>query len=191
MPGRRVIGRTMADVVCAACAETFQRELRWVKILRSRGMENQFCSRRCTGMARRTYKLKAQKVREKAIYDEAYRARKAKKIRRYKAAYFQRTYDPEKARMERAKNMRRHVSYCRKYYADPKRKASKEAYDLDRRAASYGDYADSYKLLLQLQAEIRRLVPSWFERAKLRGYYDRVIRPNAQQRRRDAQISRW
>jgi hypothetical protein len=181
----------MATLVCESCAREFQRELRWVKILKRRGCERQFCSQKCTGIARRLWKSVAQKKREKAAYDEIYRAREVEKIRQNKAAYFRSTYDPEKARRERAKNMSRHVAYCRKYYSDPKRKAAKEAYDLDRRARAYGEYADAYKLLIQLQDEVRKIVPSWYERAKIRGYYDRVIRPNAQQRRRDAQISRW
>jgi hypothetical protein len=183
--------RTMIKLICSSCAEPFKRVLACVKYQRRHGAENEFCSQRCTGLGRRTYKPKAVKVREKAAYDASYRATNSARLKRTRAAYFQRTYDPEKARRERAQKMAAHVVYCRKYYADPKRKADKVAYDLDRRAAAYGDYAEAYKLLLQLQDEIRRRIPDRYERAKARGYYDRVIRPNAQQRRRDAQISRW
>jgi hypothetical protein len=181
---------TMIKLICSSCAEPFERVLAFVKYQRRHGAENEFCSQRCVGLARRTYKPKAVKVREKAAYDAIYRATNSAKLKLTRAAYFQRTYDPERARRERAPKMAAHVAYCRKYYADPKRKAEKVAYDLDRRAAAYGDYADAYKLLLKLQDEVRRRLPNKYERLKLRGYYDRT-RPNAQQRRRDAQISRW
>lgn len=178
-------------LVCEACAKPFQRVKAYVDYQERHGKESRFCSQRCTGMAKRTWKPKKQKKAEKAAYDEDYRRRNAAKLKRIQAAYFQRTYDREKARRERKAKMAWHVAYCRKYYSDPKRKAEKVAYDLDRRADSYGEYADAYKLLLVLQNEVRARIPSRYERAKARGYYDRIARPNAQQRRRDAQNSRW
>lgn len=147
-----------------------------------------FCGRRCSGLARRKPKLPARERKaKKAAYDVVYRAHLADEIREKKREYFQRTYDPVKAARERKKKMAWHVAYCRKYYADPKRKAAKVAYDKRRRYSQYGEFSSAARLLTRLQKEICKLSPDRYERAKARGYYDRT----AQQRKRDAQISRW
>jgi hypothetical protein len=60
-----------------------------------------YCDRTCAGMQRLAGKTKAQKVAEKRIYDMAYRAKNLDRIKADKRAYFQRTYDPRKAAVER------------------------------------------------------------------------------------------
>ena len=68
-----------------------------------------------------------------------------------KSAYFQRTYDPEKARIERVANMARHVEYCRQ----PEYKAKKHVYDKRRYAnENFGLFAGVYMVLSDLEKEI-------------------------------------
>lgn len=133
-----------------------------------------YCGRRCAGLARRV--PPGQKKEAKRIYDADRRVKKAGEIRATKAAYFQRTYDPVKAREHRRANMGRHVEYCRR----PEYREYKADYDRQRSAAQYGEYAEAYLLLLDLEREIRSRATS-YERRKARGYYTR----SAQQRRRE------
>ena len=96
----------------------------------------------------------------KAEYDRKYRARNKKRIKANHAAYFQRTYDPKKAAVERKKNMPRHVEYCRQ----PKYRAWKKKYDRQRRMAKLGDFKDAWTILQKLKKEIHRQMPDRFER---------------------------
>lgn len=116
--------------------------------------------------------------REKAIYDRKYRKKNRDRLRASKAAYFKRTYDPGKAAKERKKRMPQHVEYCRQ----PKYRAYKRRYDLKRRASAYGQFADCYRLLLLLQAEIKKQEPDRFERYRQSGRMQ--WNPLIQQRRR-------
>lgn len=133
-----------------------------------------YCDRECAGAARRV--PLEQKKAAKRVYDAQRRVEKADEIRAKKAVYFQRTYDPAKARERRAKNMDRHVEYCRR----PEYVAYKSEYDLRRHAKEYGEYAEAYLLLLDLEREIRSRA-TWYERNKANGYFTR----SAKQRRRE------
>lgn len=133
-----------------------------------------YCDRACSGMARRV--PPERKKEAKAVYDAQRRIDKATEISAKKAAYFQRTYSPAKAREHRAKNMDRHVKYCRQ----PEYRAYKADYDRQHRAKEYGEYAEAYLLLLDLEREIRSRA-TYYERLKTRGYYTQ----SAQQRRRE------
>lgn len=149
-----------------------------------------FCGQRCFGLSRRKPKLPtAERKAKKAAYDVLYRAVNADERRVQKAEYFQLTYDPVKAAKERKARMRWHVEYCRKYYADPKRKAAKVRYDQRRRDAKYGEFAPAVRLIRKLKREVCKKIPDKYERAKARGYYNN--QRTTQERKRDAQISRW
>ena len=88
---------------------------------------------------------------EKRIYDMAYRKKNRAMLKAKKAAYFQRTYDPAKAAVERKKRMPLHVAYCRQ----PRYKAWKRQYDRNYRAREYGPFADAYLLIVNLNREIK------------------------------------
>jgi hypothetical protein len=133
-----------------------------------------YCNRACSGMARRV--PRDQKRAAKRVYDAQYRTGKATEISAKKAAYYRRTRDPVKERERRRKNMGRHVEYCRR----PEYRACKADYDRERSSREYGEYAEAYLLLLDLEREIRSRATS-YERLKARGYYTR----SAQQRRRE------
>ena len=96
----------------------------------------------------------------KAEYDRKYRARNKKKLKAQKAAYFQRTYDPVQAAVERKKNMPRHIAYCRR----PKYRAWKKRYDKQRRERAFGEFKDAHAVLLALKKEIAKQMPDRFER---------------------------
>jgi hypothetical protein len=127
-------------------------------------------------MARRSTLTPAQRKAEKSAYDAQRRADKGPDISAKKAAYHRRTYDPAKARHRRARNMDQHIEYCRK----PEYRAYKADYDREYRAREYGEYAEAYLLLLDLERELRERA-TWYERNKAKGYYTR----SAQQRRRE------
>lgn len=133
-----------------------------------------YCDRACSGAARRV--PSGQKKESKRIYDARRRTEKAAEIREQHRAYHQRTYNPVKARERRLANMDRHAEYCRR----PEYRAYKKDYDRRHRAEEYGEYAEAYLLLLDLEREIRSQATS-YERRKARGYYARA----AQQRRRE------
>ena len=97
---------------------------------------------------------------KKAAYDRRYRKKNLARKKAQAAAYFQRTYDPVKAAMERKKKRPQHVEYCRQ----PKYRAYKRRYDKQRRASVYGAFADAYEMLKELQKEIRIQMPDRFER---------------------------
>lgn len=110
-----------------------------------------YCGRACAGLARRKGKTKEQKIAEKAIYDEQYRAKNAERLKREKAEWYQRTADREKERQYRQANMQRHVEYCRR----PEYREKKLVYDRHRRAKIfYGPFAESFLTLLELEDEI-------------------------------------
>lgn len=111
-----------------------------------------YCGRECAGIARRKEPLSdAERCRDKAAYDREYRAKNRASIKARKAAYFQATYDPEKARVERAAKMDRHVEYCRR----PEYRAYKVQYDRTYRAKKdFGPFWESSVLLTNIQTEV-------------------------------------
>lgn len=132
-----------------------------------------FCDKDCAGIARRTIDARTdtEKKLDKREYDMRYRARNRSLLKTKKAAYYQRTRNPEKERAKRRARMAWHVEYCRKYYSDPERKAAKVEYDSARRSRlQYGYWAECHRLYVELCREIRRLEPNKYERLKARGY---------------------
>lgn len=136
-----------------------------------------FCSKACFGLSRRAKPKDAVHTKaEKAAYDAVYRARNLERIKAGKAAHYQRTKDPEKARVIRQARMPKHVEYCRQ----PEYKAKKHEYDIKKACAELGEFAETWRLLLELEKEIRSQA-SAYERRVANGYYTR----NAQKRRRE------
>lgn len=99
----------------------------------------------------------------KAEYDREYRRKNRELLKVKKAAYFQKTYDPVKAAIERKKRMPYHVEYCRQ----PEYKKKKQIYDHNRMHGRYkGEWIKTALILDELQKEIRRQMPDRFERYK-------------------------
>lgn len=118
-----------------------------------------YCSKKCAGLARRKDNPKTTRNPNwkamKADYDREYREKNRDLLKVKKSAYFQKTYDPEKAAIERKERMPYHVEYCRQ----PEYVKYKEAYDRKRRARiNYGEFADAFLTLQDLEREISNRV---------------------------------
>lgn len=109
-----------------------------------------YCSRSCAGLARRSDRSEAQRRADKAAYDKEYRKKNRAVLKAKKAAYFQATYDPIKAAIERKKRSEYHKEYCR----SPEYRAWKREYDRQYRAKKeYGEYADCFLLAMDIRSE--------------------------------------
>ena len=115
----------------------------------------------------------------KALYDAEYRRINAERIRAEKAAYFQRTYNPTKAAIERKKKMHNHIEYCRQ----PEYRKWKSAYDnIYRSKKIYGVFWESMILVRKIQKIVCQRVPDIYERLKMRGHIRRMIMKKAHKR---------
>ena len=109
-----------------------------------------YCGRECSGIGRRKNRSPAELKEAKRLYDIQYRAERAEEIKAAKAARHKRTYDPEKAAVERRLKMPRHVEYCRR----PEYREWKAGYDREYRAKrEYGPFWESFMLLQDVKAE--------------------------------------
>lgn len=176
----------MTTITCPHCRKRAKKESGAVNRARKNGCPV-YCSRRCSGLARRVKRSRAERRRLKAEYDANRRVALADVIREKKREYFQRTYTPEKGRAYRKHRTFDHTAYCRRYYADPARKAAKVEYDKWRRAERQaGEYAECMVLLNELRKEIIKQMPDKYERMKARGYYDNQRESHNERRRQDA-----
>lgn len=138
-------------ITCAYCGKHTDRHARDVNRSRKFGWAL-YCDRACAGKGRRSGKTAEQKKVEKRDYDAKRRTVLAKQIKAKKAEYHKRTYDPEKAAVERKKRMPWHVEYCRR----PEYRAWKKDYDRQYRARKrYGAWADAFLMMMDLNSEIR------------------------------------
>ncbi len=136
-------------VTCALCGAVTQRAVSHVNRSRRLGMQI-YCNRTCASMAKRVEKTVDQKKAEKAAYDRQYRARDPDVRKAKKAAYYKATRDPEKERAIRAQKMPQHVEYCRR----PEYRAWKRAYDRRHRAKAFGEFADAWLTLTDIDREV-------------------------------------
>ena len=144
--------RTLIDHECCHCKKPF-------KIYR--GRVNRailiaaplYCGRVCAGIARR--KSKAEKIELKRLYDLKYREKNFDLLKIKKHEAFKKSYNPEKAAIERKKRMPIHVDYCRR----PEYRAKKKEYDKNHRASVYGDFSEAYLLFVELSKEILVRMP--------------------------------
>lgn len=157
------------SIVCEYCGDQGQQERGAVNRAIKRNARL-FCSKRCAGLARRDGKTREQRVAEKAAYDREYRARDPQRRKAKKAAYHQRTHDPDAAREHRKAIREWHRTYAAEYRMRPEWKEHKREYDRQFRASEFGEFAECYLLLIDLEKEVRK--EPWYERAKTRGYYD-------------------
>lgn len=135
-----------------------------------------YCGKDCASAARRIERTPEEKKALKAEYDREYRKRDPEALKAYKALYYQETRDPERERAIRKAKMPKHVEYCRR----PEYKAWKHEYDIQKAAEEFGEFGEAWRLLLDLEKEIRSQATA-YERRVANGYYTR----NAQKRRRE------
>lgn len=113
-----------------------------------------YCSMACAGLSRRLKNppTLAEKKVAKAAYDAAYRVARSVELKAKKRAYFQATYDPVKAAVERNKTMPRHVEYCRR----PEYRKVKSQYDRRYRAVKqFGPFAEAFLMLQDVENEVQ------------------------------------
>lgn len=135
---------------CEHCGKPHNKQTGEINRARNGGYRL-FCSKKCSGLARRKHKTKAQKVVEKRLYDEQYRTKNLAMLKAKKAEYFRRTYDRVAAAKYRKSRMHKHVEYCRR----PQYKAYKSGYDAQYRAKrEYGEFWEAGMLLTQIDKEI-------------------------------------
>lgn len=137
------------QIECAHCGKAADKPASAVNRARRDGL-NIYCSRACSGLARRKWKSQAQRKVEKAEYDRGYRAKNHARRAAQKAEYHQRTYDPQKQREYNQSRMRPHIEYCRR----PEYREKKRAYDRHYRAEKhYGPLAECFLLTLDIRDE--------------------------------------
>lgn len=134
---------------CAWCKSESFTERGWLNRQKRRGQRS-FCSRKCSGLARRINKTDAQKKEEKRLYDIEYRMKNREMLKQKKHEYFKRTYDPVEAAKYRKARMHKHVEYCRR----PEYKEYKRKYDRIYRAKKdYGEFWECHVLALDIRDE--------------------------------------
>lgn len=147
-----------SEIICAWCGGKFLK--RNYDINRAaRKNASLYCGKDCAGFGRRRNKTKEQLKEEKLLYDVEYREKNIVSITAKKAANFQKTYDPDKARIQRAKikkNKPQIEAKRREYMASPEYTARKKAYDQEFRAKKkYGDYWECGILAIQINNEVK------------------------------------
>ena len=139
-----------------------------------------YCGRVCSGLARRSKveKTQEQKRAEKAEYDRNRRAKIGIALAEQKREWYRENRDRLLPKMAEYRKIRmpKHVEYCRR----PEYKAYKHEYDMLRNESEYGDFAETWRLLQEVEKEIRSQA-SAYERRVANGYYLR----SAQKRRRE------
>ena len=139
-----------SSVTCACCGVQFLKENGAL----NRAIELKrpiYCGKECAGKGRRGGLTATEKIERKRLYDIEYRAKNIELLKEKKAAYFQSTYDPEKAAIERKKRMSQHVEYCR----SPEYKAYKKKYDEEYRARKeYGEFWQCFLIVASIDKEV-------------------------------------
>lgn len=165
-------------IACAQCGVEFDRKAGHINRSLKIGAPL-YCGMACAGLARRSEpKADEQKRAAKAEYDRNRRAKHGIALNEKKRAAYYANREKALAYMAvyRKKRMPKHVEYCRQ----SKYKAYKHEYDIKRSSAEYAEFAEAWRLLLELEKEIRSQA-SAYERRVANGYYTR----NAQRRRRE------
>jgi len=139
-----------------------------------------YCSKACAGLARRrpTDVTPDQLKAAKAAYDREYRAANRERLAQQKRDHYEANRQRILAEMAEYRKVRMpaHVEYCRK----PEYRAKKRNYDAQRNAAEFGEFGEAWRLLQDLEREIRSQASAYEVRVQ-QGYYTR----NAQKRRRE------
>jgi len=131
-------------IICPQCQKEAELKIGAVNYALKKG-RNIYCSRDCSSEARR--KTIEEKKAVKAEYDRKHRENNRERLKKEKADYFKRTYDPVAAAIARKKRMPYHVEFCRK----PEQKAKKKIYDRIHRAKKqYGEYWESALIVAEL-----------------------------------------
>ena len=140
----------LIDFTCNNCGAAAKKERGAYNRATKRGYRN-FCSRKCAGEAKKIDRCPNERKERKRIYDAEYRSKNKELLKKKKAEWRRKTYDPERAAQERKSKMAAHVEYCRR----PEYKKYKKKYDKEYRARKkYGEYWESFCLLMDIKEEV-------------------------------------
>jgi hypothetical protein len=166
-------------LICPQCSVEFDRNTGHVNRSLKIGAPL-YCGLACAGLARRLKvpKTDEQKRAEKSEYDRKRREEHGIDLRAKKMAAYYADHERNLARAKEYRKIRmpKHVEYCRR----PEYRAYKHEYDIKRNSQEYADFAEAWRLLIELEKEIRSQA-SAYERRVANGYYLR----SAQKRRRE------
>lgn len=108
-----------------------------------------YCNRTCAGLGRRKNYTDAEKKEAKRLYDIEYSKRNVEEKKIKKHEYFKRTYDPQKAAIERKKKMPKHIEYCRQ----PEYRKCKKNYDkVYHSKKNFGEMYECAIILFELES---------------------------------------
>lgn len=162
-------------LTCDHCAAIFERPPGQTNRTKSGKC---FCSHLCAGASRKMDP--AEKKRLASERQRRWRAANPERVAKTKSDWHLRTYDPEKARESREARKEWHRAYVAKYNVT--NREAKAAYDQAYKAAEYGEFAECWLLLKELTSLIREREPSWYLRARDRGYYDNITARKREER---------
>lgn len=112
----------------------------------------------------------------KRLYDIEYRKANLKRIKRKKRAYNRTPAGRAMQKRNRIKMRESHLEYCRQ----PEYCKQKKAYDQERLAKlKYGPFWEVMILVTKIQKRVCAMVPDTYERMKMRGHIDRMLRTRA------------
>lgn len=136
-------------IVCAYCNKESERQAGHVN--RAIKLNSPlFCNRTCAGLNRRKNLTDEQKKQIKKEYDVAYRAKNLEVKRKKAHEYHKKTYDPQKAAIERKAKMHLHIARMRQ----PKWVEYKKNYDKKRQAQMrYGELWECFLLVEEIQSQ--------------------------------------
>lgn len=159
---------TLTTIECAHCGESARKRVGAVYRSRRNGSPI-FCSRACSYAGRTTVKITPEERKEiKRLYDIERRKgpKRAEILAKKKASYYANHEEFKRKaalmRAERRADPEKYADYkaeMKRYRESPEWKQHKAKYDLERRAAEFGDMAEAYLVLLELDNEINELVP--------------------------------
>lgn len=139
-----------------------------------------YCGLVCSRLARRNKNppTPEEKIAAKAEYDRNRRAKMGDELRAKRMAAYYANHERNLALQKEARKRRMpyHIEYCRR----PEYRAKKHEYDIAKACEEYGEWAETWRLLLELEKEIRSQATA-YERRVANGYYLR----SAQKRRRE------
>lgn len=103
------------EIICPVCKETHDKPIGSINRALKVGLRI-YCSRKCSGLARRNNKTKEQKILEKAAYDSEYRSKNADTLKVKKSEYAKSQAGRKSQRKQRAKKKLSgyHNEYCRR-----------------------------------------------------------------------------
>lgn len=108
-----------------------------------------YCNRTCSGLGRRKNRTKEELREMDKKRTARYKAKNIEVIRKRNREYWRKNYNPQKAKEARIRN--KHSEYCR----TPEYRKYKQEYDRKYRAnKNYGEFADAWLTLLEIEKEI-------------------------------------